>query len=163
MIARLAKIAVTTASGVLMLLVAADNVIDYGVNYDAVQHILSMDAVPSTPLGWRAITSPTLQRALYDLIIATEFMAAFLSLYGAWRLWRARRESAKAFNAAKGVAVAGLTTGFLLYAFGFLAIGGEWFQMWRAGPYNLQEPAFRFIGTEGLALIFLSLGDTELE
>jgi predicted small integral membrane protein len=162
-IPRLAKIAVTTASGVLMLLVAADNVLDYGVNYDAVQHILSMDAVPPTPLGWRAISSPVLQRLLYDMIIVTEFAAALLSLYGAWRLWRARRESAKTFNAAKGAAVAGLATGFLLYDFGFLAIGGEWFQMWRAGVYNLQEPAFRFVGVEGLALIFLSLADAELD
>jgi predicted small integral membrane protein len=162
-IPRLAKIAVTAASGVLMLLVAADNVFDYGVNYDAVQHILSMDAVPPTPLSWRAIASPALQRLLYDLIIATEFAAALLSLLGAWRLWRARRSGAKAFNAAKGLAVAGLATGFLLYDFGFMAIGGEWFQMWRAGAYNLQESAFRFIGAEGLALLFVSLADVELE
>jgi predicted small integral membrane protein len=162
-IPRLAKIAVTAASGVMMLLVAADNVLDYGVNYDAVQHILTMDAVPPTPLSWRAISSPVLQRLLYDMIIATEFAAALLSLYAAWRLWRARRESAKTFNAAKSAAVAGLATGFLLYDFGFLAIGGEWFQMWRAGGYNLQEPAFRFVGAEGLALIFLSLSDAELD
>jgi predicted small integral membrane protein len=162
-IPRLAKIAVTAASGVLMLLVAGDNVLDYGVNYDAVQHILSMDAVPPTPLSWRAITSPALQRLLYDLIIVTEFAAALLSLVGAWRLWRARRAGAKAFNAAKGLAIAGLATGFLLYDFGFMAIGGEWFQMWRAGVYNLQEGAFRFIGAEGLALLFVSLADVELE
>jgi predicted small integral membrane protein len=162
-IPRLAKIATAAASGVLLLLVAVDNVLDYSVNYEIVQHILSMDSVPPTPLAWRAITSPTLHRLFYALIIATEFAAALLSLGGAWRLWRARGLSARAFNAAKGVAVAGLATGFLLYDFGFLAVGGEWFQMWRAGAYNLQEPAFRFIGTEGLALLFVSLADTELE
>jgi predicted small integral membrane protein len=162
-IPRLAKIAVTAATGVLLLLVAVNNVLDYGVNYDVVQHILSMDNVPPSPLHWRAIASPTLHLLLYDLIIAVEFAAALLSLWGVWRLWRARGESAKAFNAAKGVAVAGLATGFLLYDFGFMAVGGEWFQMWRAGAYNLQEPAFRFIGAIGLALLFLSLADTELE
>jgi predicted small integral membrane protein len=162
-IPRLAKIAITAASGVLMLLVALDNVLDYGVNYDIVQHVMSMDAVPPTPLVWRAITSPTLHRLFYALIIATEFAAALLSLGGAFVLWRARGQGARAFNRAKGVAVAGLSTGFLLYDFGFMTIGGEWFQMWRAVGYSLEEPAFRFIGVEGLALLFLSLADTELD
>lgn len=163
MIPRLAKIAMALSSGVLLLLVAVNNVLDYGVNYEVVQHILSMDAVPPTPLAWRAITSPELHRLCYSLIIATEFAAALLTLYGAWRMWRARGQRAKAFNAAKGAAVGGIAAGFLLYHFGFMAIGGEWFQMWRAGVYNMQEPAFRFIGAEGLALIFLSLADAELE
>lgn len=162
MIPRLAKIAMTASCGALLLLVAVDNLLDYGVNYDAVQHILSMDAVPPTPLAWRAITSPDLHRLFYAIIIATEFAAATLSLYGAARMWRARRQRAKTFNAAKGVAIGGLALGFLLYHFGFMAIGAEWFQMWRAGVYNLQEPAFRFIGAEGLALIFVSLADAEL-
>ncbi len=29
--------------------------------------------------------------------------------------------------------------------------------MWRAGVYNMQEPAFRFIGSVGLALVFIAL------
>jgi predicted small integral membrane protein len=151
------------SSGALLLLVAINNILDYGVNYDVVQHILSMDAVPPTPLAWRAITSPELHRLLYALIIATEFAAALLSLYGAVSMWRARGMRAKAFNASKGLAIGGLALGFLLYHFGFMAIGGEWFQMWRAGVYNLQEPAFRFIGAVGLALIFVALADAELE
>lgn len=163
MIPRLAKIAMAASSGVLLLLVAINNILDYGVNYEVVQHILSMDAVPASPLAWRALTSPDLHRLCYALIIATEFAAALLSLYGASRMWRARRMRAKAFNASKGFAVGGLALGFLLYHFGFMAIGGEWFQMWRAGVYNLQEPAFRFIGAGGLALIFVSMADAELE
>lgn len=163
MIPRLAKIAMTFSSGVLLLIVAINNVLDYGVNYEVVQHILSMDAVPQGPLAWRAIASPELHRLCYALIIATEFAAALLSLYGAWRMWRARGQRAKAFNAAKGVAIGGLAAGFLLYHFGFMTIGGEWFQMWRAGVYNMQEPAFRFIGALGLVLLFVSMTDAELE
>ena len=40
-----------------------------------------------------------------------------------------------------------------------MAIGGEWFQMWRAGAYNMQEPAFRFIGSVGLVLLFINQRD----
>lgn len=162
MIVRLAKIAVAFAMGALLLLVAFDNVFDYGTNFDAVQHILSMDMVPPSPLKWRAITSPALHQVFYVFIIATEFVSATVTLYGGALLWRARAGGAAAFNAAKDMAIAGIVAGFLLYAFGFMAVGGEWFQMWRAGVYNLQEAAFRFIGILGFALIFIALADVEI-
>jgi predicted small integral membrane protein len=156
MIIRLAKIAVAVAAGLLILLVALNNVFDYDTNYAVVQHILSMDEIPASPLKWRALTSPALHGLFYALIIATEFASAALTLFGAWRLWRARATAA-GFERVKDAAVAGLSLGFLLYFFGFLAVGGEWFQMWRAGVYNMQEPAFRFIGSVGLALVFIAL------
>jgi predicted small integral membrane protein len=156
---RLAKIAVVFSAGVLILLVALDNVFDYGVNFEVVQHILSMDAIPPSPLKWRAITSPALHHLCYLFIIAVECLSGAVTLYGASILWKARAADAATFNAAKGAAVAGLCMGFLLYFVGFAAVGGEWFQMWRAGIYNMQEPAFRFIGSVGLAMIFISLAD----
>jgi predicted small integral membrane protein len=156
---RLCKIAVSASAGALILLVALNNVLDYRTNFEVVQHILSMDAIPPSALTWRAVTSPALHHLCYAFIIATEFFSAGLTLRGAWRLWETRAASAQAFNAAKTLAAAGLTIAFLLYFFGFMAIGGEWFQMWRAGIYNMQEPAFRFIGSVGLALIFLMLAD----
>lgn len=161
MVARLAKIAVAAAMGALLLIVALGNVFDYGTNFDAVQHILSMDMVPPSPLKWRAITSPALHHLFYLVIIVAEFTAGALALYGAFVLWGARAGSAGAFNAAKSLAIAGVALAFLLYAFGFMGVGGEWFQMWRAGVYNLQEPAFRFIGMLGLSLIFISLADMD--
>lgn len=161
MIVRLAKIAVAFSAGVLILLVALDNVFDYGVNFDVVQHILSMDMVPESPFKSRAITSPALHHLCYLFIIATEFASAALSLYGVWRLWQARARDAAAFSNAKAVTIAGLCLGFLLYFMGFMAVGGEWFQMWRAGAYNMQEPAFRFIGSIGLAMVFI--GQPEIE
>lgn len=159
MIPRLCKIAVSAAAGALILMVGLNNLFDYGTNFEVVQHILSMDAIPPSPLTWRAVTSPVLHHLCYAFIIATEFVSAGLALFGVWRLWKMRAAPAEAFNAAKSLAAAGLTIGFLLYFFGFMAIGGEWFQMWRAGVYNMQEPAFRFIGSVGLALVFLMLAD----
>lgn len=158
---RIAKIAVALAIGAILLLVALGNVFDYGANFEVVQHILSMDDIPVTPLKWRAITSPWLHHAFYLFIIATEFAAAGLTLYGGFLLWRARAADPAVFNAAKGVAVSGLAIGFLLYAFGFIGVGGEWFLMWRAQTYNLEEAAFRFIGMIGLSLLFVSLRDMD--
>ena len=158
---RLAKISVTAACGALLVLVAVNNVFDYGVNFDVVRHILSMDMVPGGPFGWRAITSSAAHHLLYLCIIAAEFCAGFAALAGAARLWTQRGAAARTFNAAKGLATAGVAGGFLLYFSGFMTVGGEWFQMWRAGPYNMQEPAFRFIGGIGIAMIFLSLPDPD--
>lgn len=160
-ILRLAKTTVAAAMGLVMLVVALDNVLDYGTNFDVVQHILSMDMVPPGPFKWRAIASPALHHLFYLFIIAAEFASGALALYGALILWRARAAGGRAFDAAKGFAAAGLALGFLLYAFGFMGVGGEWFQMWRAGVYNLQEPAFRFIGMLGLSLIFVALPDAD--
>lgn len=159
MLIRYAKIAIAASAGALILLVALGNVMDYGTNFDVVQHILSMDMIPPSPLKWRAVTSPALHHLCYLFIIATEFVAGALTLYGGWILWGARAAPAQNFNQAKGVAVAGMTIGFLLYFLGFMAVGGEWFQMWRAGVYNMQEPAFRFIGGIGISMIFIALAD----
>ena len=158
---RLAKIATTAACGVLLTLVAVNNVSDYGVNFDVVRHILAMDMIPDGPFGWRAITSPLAHHLLYFFIIAAEFCAGFATLLGVVRLWAQRGATAQAFNRAKELATAGVAGGLLRYLFGFMTVGGEWFQMWRAGPYNMQEPAFRFIGSLGIALIFLSLPDMD--
>jgi predicted small integral membrane protein len=160
-IERIARIAVVFAMGVIMLLVAIGNIFDYGANFDVVQHVLSMDTVPDTPLKWRAVTSPWLHQLFYLFIILAELSTGVLSLYGGVSLWRARAGDARAFNAAKRVAIGGLALGFLLYAFGFMGVGGEWFLMWRSGPYNLEDAAFRFVGLLGLALVFLSQRDVD--
>ena len=160
MMIKISKIFLVAAVGALILLVAINNVTDYDTNYDVVSHVMSMDEVPpGSPLAWRAITNPTLHRLLYGFIIATEFVAASLSLVGGWKLWRARGTEAARFNAAKDVAIAGLALAVGLYLFGFMAIGGEWFQMWRSGTYTMQQAAFRFIGCAGLVLVFLGQRD----
>jgi predicted small integral membrane protein len=163
MIVRQAKILLVLLIGLFSLLVGVDNIIDYGTNYAFVQHVMSMDTVfPTSTLTWRAITSPALQHAGYAGIIAAELLAGILCLLGAWRLWSARAYFAAEFNAAKDVAVAGLVCGFALWFFGFMTVGGEWFQMWQSQTWNGQEAAFRFIGCIGLVLLFLGQKDDEL-
>lgn len=163
MVVRTAKVLLVLLIGLFSLLVGIDNVIDYGTNYAFVQHVMSMDTVfPSSTLTWRAITSPALHHAAYALIIAAELVTGALCVLGARRLWHAREAPALHFNAAKDIAVAGLVTGFALWFFGFMTIGGEWFQMWQSQTWNGQEAAFRFIGSIGLVLIFLSQKDDEI-
>ena len=60
---------------------------------------------------------------------------------------------------AKAIAVAGLSLGFLLYAVGFVAVGGEWFAMWQSQIWNGQQKAFEFIGMIGVVLVVLLLSD----
>jgi len=163
MLVRAAKVLMVLMIGIFSLLVGADNIVDYGTNYAFVQHVMSMDTIfPSSTLTWRAITSPFLYHLLYALIIAGELLAGVLCVIGARRLWLAREASAGTFNAAKDVAVAGLVTGFALWFFGFMVVGGEWFQMWQSQTWNGQQAAFRFITSIGIVLIFLNQRDDEL-
>jgi predicted small integral membrane protein len=76
-------------------------------------------------------------------------------------LLRRLRADARTFNRAKATAVAGLTLGFLLYQFGFITIGGEWFGMWMSHDWNGQESAFRFAMIIVAVLLFLALSDNE--
>jgi predicted small integral membrane protein len=159
--ARTAKIAFVGFVGVFGLLTGIDNIIDYPTNFEVVRHVMSMDATPAgNRLMGRAITSETLHQFAYWIIIGTELIYASLCIFGALRLLGAQG-SAASFNSAKGPAVAGLAIGFVLYFFGFMVVGGEWFQMWQAGPWNMQEGAFRFIGCIGLVLVFLCLPDAD--
>lgn len=159
MLTRYAKILLSAALGALIMLVAINNVTDYDTNYEIVSRVMSMSQVPAgSPLEWRAIPSPALHRALYAFIIAVEFAAAALVLAGVWRLVLMRNAEAARFNAAKGVTISGLALAVGLYLFGFMAVGGEWFQMWRTGP-DLEQAAFRFIGCAALVLLFLGQRD----
>jgi predicted small integral membrane protein len=164
MIVRLSKILLVAMIGLFSLLVGIDNIIDYGTNFAFVGHVMSMDTVfPSTTLTWRAITSPALHHVAYAVIIGFELLSGGLCIAGAWRLWQARAADAPLFNATKALATAGLVSGFTLWFFGFMIVGGEWFQMWQSQTWNGQEAAFRFIGCIGLVLIFLALRDDEIE
>lgn len=162
MIVRLSKAALTLSAGLFGLLVGVDNILDYGTNFAFVQHVLSMDTTfPGNALLWRAITSVWVHYFAYAVIIGAELAVGALCVAGAWRLFAARALPAVQFNEAKGLATAGLAAGFVLYFFGFLVVGGEWFQMWQSQTWNGQEAAFRFAASFGLVLIFVSQEDTD--
>ena len=145
---RLMKVAVIASCALFALLVAFNNVVDYGTNLAFVRHTLSMDTTfPDNALRGRAIHAEWVHHAAYGAIIAAEALTGVLLAIGAWRLFRLRHAPASRFNAAKTLALAGGGIGFLLWFTGFMIIGGEWFAMWQSPQWNGQQAAFRFYMT----------------
>jgi predicted small integral membrane protein len=162
-IVRLAKIAIVAALAAYALLVAYNNIVDYGSNYEFVRHVLSMDTTfPGNALMHRAITDETVWRLAYASIIATEGLTGFLLAVGALALLARLRAPAHAFDHAKGWAVAGWVIGFGLWFFGFLVVAGEYFLMWQSKAWNGQEAAFRIATVMLGGLIFITLPDGEV-
>ena len=163
LITRLAKIVMCLVLGGFCMLVAFNNVTDYATNYVFVQHVLSMDTtLPDSNLKYRAISSPVLWQMAYAAIIGTEALTGVLFIAGAASLWRARFAPADTFNRAKGYAIAASTLAFLIWFFGFMVVGGEWFAMWESQAWNGQEAAFRFYMAALVVLIFLNQADPDL-
>ena len=162
-ITRYAKIVMALCLAVFCLLVAFDNITDYGTNYLFVQHVMSMDTTyPGNALMYRSVTNPVLWNLCYWLIIAGEAVAGILFLAGAIRLWQVRNAPGAVFNAAKGLVVAGALVAFLVWFFGFMVIAGEWYAMWQSGTWNGQDAAFRFYVTVLAVLIFVNQPDGDL-
>jgi predicted small integral membrane protein len=108
---------------------------------------------PQSTLRWRAITNPSVQAAGYWVIIGSEILIAVILWLGVASLLRSIDSTD--FARAKATAAAGLVLGFLLYAVGFVAIGGEWFAMWQSEIWNGQQKAFEFLTMISAVLVIL--------
>lgn len=156
--ARAAKIAMVGSLGLFGLLVAFNNVTDYGSNFAFVHHVLLMDTVfPGSALRWRAIDAPVLWHAFYAAIIAAECATGALFCVAAWSMARAFRGDAIAFRQARSLVPVATALGFLVWFLGFSVVGGEWFAMWQSHDWNGQEPAFRFYITMLAVCIFVAM------
>lgn len=161
--ARIAKIAMVGSLAVFALLVAFDNLFDYGTNFAFVRHVLSMDTTPpGNALLYRRVTAPALWDAAYGLIILGEGLTGLALGLAAFALLRRLRAPAARFNQGKRLVFVGVGLGFLVWFFGFMVVGGEWFQMWRSAAWNGQAAAFRFYMTLLAVLIFVNQPDGEL-
>ncbi len=163
MTSRYAKIAMTLALAAFAFMVTFNNITDYGSNFAFVQHVFSMDTTfPGNSAMYRAITTPALWHAGYWLIIAGEGLTFVLLLLGGLRMLGARSASAAKFHASKKLMVAGATIGFLVWFFGFMVVGGEWFLMWQSDTWNGQDAAFKFYMAIIGVLIFVNQRDDEV-
>jgi predicted small integral membrane protein len=159
---RYCKVTLVFFVGVFACLVGYNNIADYGSNWMFVQHVMSMDTTfEGNALMGRAITDPTVQKLAYWGIIAAELATGLLCLIGAFLMARAVHDTAPLFNRSKTVAFYGMTLGFVLWFFGFMTIGAEWFLMWQSDTWNGQEAAFRFIVCIGLVLLLVAMEDRE--
>jgi predicted small integral membrane protein len=161
--ARIAKIVMVTCLALFAFIVTFDNLADYDTNFEFVRHVLSMDTTfPGNGLLYRRLTSPVQWNAVYCLIIfGEELTALVLAVAAIALLWRLR-SSAHRFNRAKGFLFIGGALGFLVWFFGFMIVGGEWFEMWQSSSWNGQQAAFRFYLTILAVLIFVDQKDDEL-
>jgi predicted small integral membrane protein len=162
---RLVKTAMVGSCALFALLVAYDNLADYGSNYAFMRHTLSMDTTfPDNVLKQsRAITEPTAWAIAYWLIILAEAAVGIVLGFATLRLATTVASSARMFNVAKKFAVIGAGLGFLLWFTGFMVVGGEWFTMWQSRMWNGQEAAFRFYLTLLAVVIFVNQPDGELD
>ncbi|MDE0140626.1 MAG: DUF2165 domain-containing protein [Caldilineaceae bacterium] len=163
MFTRYSKIVIVWAIALHASLVVFNNLTDYNSNYWFVVHVLKMDTTFPDNLGmWRAIDASSVHHLLYWVIILVELAIAVLCWWGGARLFRAKGD-ALSFNKAKGIAIAGLTLGTVLWFTGFVTIGGEWFLMWQSDVWNGSQSAFRLIVVFGIALLFLTRSDDALD
>jgi predicted small integral membrane protein len=161
--ARIVKMIMVGCLALFALLVTFDNLIDYDTNYAFVRHVLSMDTTfPGNALLYRRITSPVAWQAGYAAIIAGEGLTGAVLAVAAVVLGRRLRSDAAAFNRSKRFVHLGAGLGFLVWFFGFMVVGGEWFQMWQSAMWNGQEAAFRFYMTILVVLIFVNQPDGDL-
>ncbi|RMT93224.1 hypothetical protein ALP39_00943 [Pseudomonas marginalis pv. marginalis] len=164
MVTRYAKIVLVAMLAAFAALAALNNLTDYSSNFNFVQHVLSMDTTfPGNAAMWRAVNAPWLWHGVYWLIIAGEALSATLLAGGALMLWRARQGSGQQFNDSKDCAIAGLIMGLLVWFFGFMVIGGEWFLMWQSQEWNGQNAAFKFYAAILGVLVFLNQSDTDCD
>ena len=160
---RLIKVFMCLGLAAFALLVTFNNVTDYGANFAFVQHVLAMDTTfPGNALMYRAITIETVWHAAYWLIIAGEAATGIMLLLGAWALWQARYASGGLFDRAKSRVLSGCGIGFMVWFFGFMVIGAEWFVMWQSQTWNGQQPAFRFYMAILGVMIFVNQPDRDL-
>lgn len=163
MTTRYAKILMTLTLAAFAFMVTFNNITDYGSNFEFVQHVLSMDTTfPGNKAMYRAITTPALWHFAYWIIIAGEGLAFILFLLGGLQMFGARRSSAAAFDRAKKWTVTGAAVGFLVWFFGFMVVGGEWFLMWQSDTWNGQDAAFKFYTAILGVLIFVNQAEREV-
>ncbi|WP_353202186.1 DUF2165 domain-containing protein [Polynucleobacter sp.] len=160
-ILRVCKSIICFSLAIFALLVCLNNVMDYGSNYAFVQHTLSMDTVfPGNTLKYRAILDPLVWSLAYGLVIFAEFLTGILLLIGAISLLK-NIHSSVAFTRAKNWVYLGCLAGFLLWFFGFIVVGGEWFCMWQSEKWNGVEAAFRFVVLIMFTLLLTAMPESE--
>ncbi len=161
--ARVAKTVMVGSLALFALIVAFDNLADYDTNFEFVRHVLSMDTTfPGNALLYRRVTSPVLWQAAYALIILGEGLTGASLAAATVMLCRHLRSDAAHFNRGKRFVFIGAGLGYLVWFFGFMVIGGEWFQMWQSRDWNGQQAAFRFYMTILAVLIFVNQKDGDL-
>lgn len=142
------------STGVQMAFIAFGNITDFGTNQAFVVHVLAMDTTFESPhTMWRAITSTGVADTAYLAIIAWEIIAAIV-LIAAFAAWLRGRTTG-----ARQLSIIGWLMWVLLFGLGFIAVGGEWFEMWQSSKWNGLQPALQNLIIASVGLILVALID----
>ena len=153
---------------VLCVLVVAGNIHDPGTNLLFVQHVFSMDTItPASAMADHALSIPVLwQIGFWLIVLGRVTHAAILFVLATVEHLRAPEVHSAGLSAREAVcSLPGAGCGFLVWSISaFLAIGGEWFAMWRSHKSAgiASQPAFRILASILLVLIFVAQPDAEL-
>lgn len=154
----LAVAVLATITGFYYLLVAITNCADTETNRRGVAAVLSMEqTIHHAGTDWRAIGNETVALIAYVLIVGWEFLIAFVLLAAAVVWARALRGRPGATATAAKLSSLGWTLAVLLFAGGFLTIGGEWFRMWANEDVNASSAALQNFLIAGVGLILVHL------
>jgi predicted small integral membrane protein len=151
----------TLITAVQMALIAFGNMTDYETNHQFVVHVLAMDTTFQSPnMMWRAITSPALVTIVYVAIIVWETVSA-LVLIAATVAWVRALAGRGPVATARRLSSIGWLMWVVLFGGGFVAIGGEYFQMWQSQDWNGLDAAMRNVIIAGVALVLNHLPTLE--
>lgn len=151
--ARVAVAVLTVITGLQILLVTIGNITDYDTNWAFVRHVLAMDTTFRSPhMMWRAITNPGLATTAYVLIIIWEGLTS-LVLIAACVNWVRTLFGHRDSDVARRLSALGWLMELTLFAGGFLAVGGEYFQMWQSAKWNGIQSALEYVTVSAIGLL----------
>lgn len=154
---RMVAVTLSLITALQMTLVAFGNITDFGTNQAFVLHVFAMDTTFRSPhMMWRAITDHGVPTIAYIAIIVWESLTALVLIAGcvAWiRTLFGPREPL----VARQLSTCGWLMELMLFGGGFIAIGGEWFQMWQSSKWNGLMAAFQNVIIATVALILTHL------
>jgi predicted small integral membrane protein len=96
------------------------------------------------------------------LIIVWEVLTALVLIW-AFVAWVGALRAGGGYERPRRLSTLGWTMVLLLFAGGFIVIGGEWFVMWQSSDWNGLDPALQNVIIAGLALILAHLPSSEWE
>jgi predicted small integral membrane protein len=152
------------------LVVAFDNITNPtgpASNWPFVRGVMSMEGVPEDDgFAWRAIESEPVHAVFYVAIMLGEAVSGLLLLWGGIAGLRAT-DSAAAWSASQRASLLGCSVGLLVFWFGFIVVGGNWWIMFLNPQWNGIEPAFQnatlTLGTVLAILLVAAAGETRDE
>ena len=125
-------------------------------------HVLAMDTTFRSPnTMWHAITNPGTAIGVYITIIVWECLTATV-LICACVAWARAFIRQRGSDAARLLSTCGWTMEIMLFGGGFIAVGGEWFQMWQSSMWNGPQSALRYFLIASVGLILAHLPQREL-